>query len=964
MKGRFAFFFSLGVLATGLSGKTSAENTSSSSPTFEKEILPIFEKSCLACHSAQSPQSGLVLETVESLFQGGTVSGPAVIAGESSRSPLLLYLKGEKEPRMPLDAPLPEAEITLIARWIDQLKPAGQKEVETQLAGGITSDQDFEESIRPILEKNCFSCHNAETHRSGLVLETVESLLKGGGADGPAIVAGKSRESPLILHLRGDKAPRMPLEGVPLAEEKITRIASWIDGLEVSTIAQVKPKLDWPWIKLERPDVPQVQHQEWVTNPIDAFILAKLETKSLEPAPAVSKRALLRRISFDLTGLPPTPEEMQRFLQDSSPDAYERQIDRLLASPHYGERWARHWLDLVRYADTKGGYYDPIYPHIWRYRDYVIRAFNQGRPYDRFIREQIAGDSFRPYGAEGRIALGFMRVGAQTESGGRREILDDLVGTTGSVFLGMTVACARCHDHKFDPIPQRDYYRMEAFFTPMSITGPTALPFTEYELPHQEPEKWEKKAEAWQALYSKYYARAKAIVAQFKERVRRERSFLSPEDLKDRVVYGDVYASYRVSAFELRETMQKGLLFSKAERDLYNLARRFYSVSQGFVVSPMHPDLYEPKAYSASDPGGKDLPSTPDTYVLKVGNPKARGEAVGPGFLSSAIGNSDPVDLTGGGSRRKLLAEWISSPENPLTARVMVNRIWQHHFGEGLVRTPSDFGQNGSGTLHRELIDWLASEFIEQGWNIQAMHRLILGSSLYRQSMYHPRDQEFETIDSANRYLWKMEPIRLEAESIRDSILAVSGELNRDMGGPAVFSVIDDELQKRALTIWEASPQQERNRRSIYMMQKRATPTPWMAVFDGPNLNQSCEVRGVTTVTPQVFALFNSEFVHRQSRQMAARIRRQVGADPERQIERAFELALQRLPTQGEKEEFRARLGTSAAVPRPDMAFLGKPEGAPMPISLTIAGDQPGSPGSLADLCLVLFNVNEFIFLE
>ncbi len=970
MKDHLAFLLCFSLLSTALVAKASIEKGESSfldgSTLFQQEIKPIFEKKCMACHSAQDPQSGLVLETIDSIFEGGSVSGPAVIPGDSSQSPLMLHLRGDKEPRMPLDDRLPEAEIALIARWIDQLKSAGQ-EAETEMAG-LVSDHGFEETVRPILEKSCFSCHSSETHRSGLVLETVESLLKGGGASGPAIVPGKSGESPLISHLRGEKTPRMPLEGTPLPKEEITQIASWIDDLETPVVAEAKPQLGWPWTKLQRPEVPKVQHKEWVTNPIDAFILAKMETKGLEPSPMASKRALLRRIAFDLTGLPPTPEEMQQFLKDPSPDAYGKEINRLLTSPHYGERWGRHWLDLARYGDSLGGNLDIDQPNIWRYRDYVIRSFNQDRPYDEFIKQQLAGDTFMIpyrgslYDAEGKIALGFLRLGMMQQVARRRELLTDLVGTTGSVFLGLTLACARCHDHKYDPIPTHDYYRMEAFFSPITVdVSPQEIPFTQYEAPNQWPEEWEKRASEWEALLSQRLKSYQRVTQEFKHRVRQTRPFDAPQDLKDGVL--------PVNNFEFQAALRKGLVFSKAERDFYSLlSRKVGRKGRG----PMHTDRYKPLAYSAFDSFRRDAPAIPTTFVLKGGNQESKGEVVKPGFLSSATGNSDPVSLAGmdtrssGGSPRRLLAEWISSPENPLTARVMVNRIWQHHFSKGLVLTPSDFGQNGSGTLYPDLIDWLASEFIEQGWSIKAMHRIMLNSSLYRQSMHNPRVEEFDKIDSVNRYFWKMEPIRLEAEVIRDSILAVSGQLHLEMGGPPFFPELDDEWMKAVRTYWDPSPQKQRNRKSVYMIQKRSAPIPMMTVFDGPNMNESCELRGVTTVTPQVFMLFNSQFVHRQSRELADRIRGEVGSNAERQIERAFQLALQRAPTTLEQSKSLVFFGQSRPYSRPEIPVAAKP--------IAFADSALGTPndverelkakGSLADLCLILLNMNEFIFLE
>ncbi len=932
------------------SGRTVAEIN------FKRDILPIFEKKCLACHSGQSSESGLVLETLESVFEGGTVSGPAVIAGDSSQSPLVLYLNGEKEPRMPLDAPLPEEEIALIARWIEQLKPVGQEEAETQLAGGVDSDHGFEEEIRPILEKSCFSCHSSETHRSGLVLETVESLLKGGGAGGPAIVLGKSGESPLILHLRGDKAPRMPLEGIPLAEEEITRIASWIDGLDASVLTQAKPDFGWPWIKLERPSVPEVGHQKWVTNPIDAFVLAKLEVKSLEPAPVASKRVLLRRISFDLTGLPPSPEEMERFLQDSSPDAYQRQIDRLLASSHYGERWGRHWLDLVRYGDSEGAGEDATRPHMWRYRDYVIRAFNQDRPYDRFIREQLAGDNYSVYGTEGKLALGYFALVVRGEDTKRRDLLIDAVDTTGSVFLGMTLGCARCHDHKFDPILQRDYYRMEAFFPLMTI-GPTDLPFTPYEVAGLNPDEWKKKAKLWEKVMARRGVLRDRSKAEFKQRVKDHRMLVTSQDPKDRVI----------AVFDqgLSRKFKEAILFNKAEQDLQRLIGR----QNNPYGTPSHADIYKPVAYSVSEVARYSNPAVPTTYLLGSGDPDSKVEEVQPGFLSAAVGHSDPVSLNPfrpASGRRKLLADWIASPDNPLTARVMVNRIWKHHFGNGLVRTPSDFGKNGSGTSHSELIDWMASDFIDNGWSIKEMHRLILQSNVYRQSIRNPRHQEYEKIDPQNRYYWRGNPLRLEAEVIRDSILAVSGELNPAPGGPGFLPDLDLEFLESRGTWWEPSPRRERSRRTVYMYQLRSFPLPLVQVFDGPNMGETCATRSVTNNTPQVFALFNNKFVHEQSQRMVNRIVRKVGKDLVQQVEWAFQLALQRSPTSFEKIKSLGFLGQSTTAAVLPLSFAAKPGPSRDLESMDSAdlGSGLQGKGSLFDLCLVLLNTNEFIFLE
>jgi hypothetical protein len=786
-----------------------------------------------------------------------------------------------------------------------------------------TSGPNFAKEIKPLFQQHCADCHNSESKQSGLNLASLESMLSGGNLNGPAVIPGNSKQSPLIRYLRGEKNPRMPKDGNPLPKEQIERIAKWIDKLPARVTGKgigESKQHGWPWTRLVCPEIPRVQRRDWVRNPIDAFVLAKLETKGLQPAPPASKRALLRRLYFGVIGLPPEPGEMQQFLNDSSPKAYRKQIEKVLADEGYGERWGRHWLDLVRYSDTRGAALDYPRPHMWRYRDYVIRAFNQDRPYDRFIREQIAGDSYPRYGTEGKIGLAYMSQWVQVERDSpqevRRDFLTDVVSTTGSVFLGLTLGCARCHDHKFDPIPTRDYYRFEAFFAPLRVSA-TPLAFTQYEIPHQQPELWQKTAKAWLEKLAKRKAWQEKILSGFKQRLAKRRRLSAPADLKDLAV--------EINAADLKAAMRQGLLFSKQERAQYQLIRR----QTALFANPNSPDYYLAKAYTAAD---SPLQHAVATHILQGGDFQLKGEPVEPGFLSAVTGHSEPVNLVGlVGSRRKLLAQWIAAPDNPLTARVMVNRIWQHHFGSGLVPTSSDFGKNGAGVVHRDLLDWLAWQFIESGWSIKAMHRLILQSNVYRQSMKNPRADQYEKIDAENRSLWVRSPLRLEAEVIRDSILAVSGRLNRSMGRPPFFPEVDDELLKHGPTWWEPSPPEERNRRSIYMLQIRSFPLPFIRVFDGPNIDETCPVRNMTTVTTQVFALFNSKFVHEQSRVMADRIQREVGSDPAGQVERAFQLAFQRPATESETAKC--------------LAFLKQNR-------------------DLSDLCLVLINLNEFIFLQ
>ena len=919
--------------------------------SFESDIRPIFETHCLSCHGAESAQSGLVMETVEALLNGGDRDGPSVVPGKSGESSLLLHLRGERQPQMPMGSdPLPPEQIDLIAAWVDQLSPSTERSSQEATVIAASSAHQFETAIKPLLKQHCFTCHSIQNHQSGLVLETMSSLLKGGSLGGPGVIPGNSASSPLIQRLRGEKAPRMPLNGEPLSEEQVGLIARWVDELEV-TVAQDKAaaeKPGWPWTPLQKPAVPQVRQKSWVRNPIDAFVLAKMEEKGMEPAPPVSKRQLLRRLYFDLIGLPPTPEEMEAFLNDASPKAYENRIETLLADSRYGERWARHWMDVVRYGDSVGGWVDYPLPHMWRYRDYIIRAFNQDKPYDRFIKEQIAGDSFRFYGEEGKIATAFLNLQVKVEGSGdqRRDFLTDVVNTTGSVFLGVTLGCARCHDHKYDPITHKDYYRIEAFYAPMPKPVPQAVAFTPYELPNQDPELWERKSQEWDHRLKKRKEWADGLRKQVSELTDPYRILMSPLDLKDWVV-----ADLR------RPPFPSNTLMSKELEEQFSLMGR----QNARFANPNDPNRYKPMAYVPSEPLGS-VGYAPTTFLLKGGDPELKQEVVEPGFVVAASGDPEPVDLKGwSGSRRKKLASWLASPENPLTPRVMVNRIWQHHFGKGLVKTPSDLGKNGGGTVHPELIDWLAAEFIQKSWSIKDMHRLMLQSNLYRQSLINPRTKEYEVIDSANRYLWRMPPIRLQAEVIRDSILAVSGAMNPTAGGPAFFPEFEDDIMKRARTWWEPDSLEERNRRSIYMLQQRVLVSPLITVFDGPNVSESCDVREVTTVTPQVFALFNSKFAHEKSHALAERIVQEVGEDPARQVERAFLLALQRQPTVAEKVHGMQFLGYGEDLPPTELSLKQ------VAFSPDSADDLPAKARtgrSLSDFCLAMFNLNEFIFLQ
>lgn len=777
----------------------------------------------------------------------------------------------------------------------------------------------FQTRIEPILKANCAGCHNSAQAQASLSVTTLADLLKG-GKRGAALVPGKSSSSLLIQFLRGERNPRMPIGGQPLPENTISQLAAAIDSL--TPIAPSAPANDhaaWVFQKPQAPTIPSPKNASWVKNPIDAFVLAKLEEKRFAHAPTASPRALLRRVYFDLLGVPPTEAETKAFLADPTPAAYEKLLDRLLADRRYGERWARHWLDLVRFAESDGFAIDGERPTAWRYRDYVIRAFNEDKPYNRFILEQLAGDELERRGKsnpnEALIALGFLRMGpwerdTNFDAQLRLDWLNEMAGTTSQVFLGLTAGCARCHDHKYDPIPQKDFYRLQAFFAATRID--------ERNVPHLDEEggripmrnrvrgledDLESANEAVKALEKSL--KAKLAAAQKKE-----------EELQK------LLNDKQSPIFSAEDRKQHKAATERAAKVALELAR------------------YQPIAYSVNEVAPPAVMDVEPTYVLGGGERLARGEVVEPGFFKAITGNSDPAKIAFPGryrsGRRKALAEWIASPANPLTARVMVNRIWQHHFGEGIVRTPSDFGLNGDRPSHPELLDWLALQFVEKKWSIKAMHKLMLTSNTYLQSTSHPDAKTISEADPNNRLLSRMNWIRLESEALRDSMLAVSGGLNPEAGGPGMFFHVKDEIaQGFQMFKWYPSDEAAQRRRSIYAFQRRSIAMPLMEVFDAANMSESCARRGTTTVSPQALTLLNGELTAQESQRFAARILELVGpADPERQIRQAFFLALQRDPS-------------SAELSQAKRLFEGRDARA-----------------ALTRLATVLFNLNEFLYLE
>jgi len=772
-------------------------------------------------------------------------------------------------------------------------------------AGALAAQADnsgiYREKILPVLNAHCSSCHAGASPQAGLAVSSFESVLTG-GKRGHALVPGNARDSPLIQFLRGEKSPRMPLGGA-LPDTVIDGIAAAIDEMRPAVIAG-DPDAAWLLRKPKLETAPAVKNAAWVKNPIDAFVLARLEAKGLSPGPPADRRALIRRLYFDLIGLPPAPEEIQQFQSDPSPVAYEKLIDTLLADTRYGERWARHWLDLARFAETDGFAIDGERPTAWRYRDYVIRSFNKDKPYDLFVKEQLAGDELNDKRAvpedrsERLVAMGFLRMAtweadANFKTQLRQDFLNEVTGTTASVFLGLTVGCARCHDHKYDPIPQRDFYRMQSFFAATRVEERPA-PFLKIENPHgmkQLQRQYEDEAEIAGEEFSK-------LEAALKQKTKGDFA----KAIKDK----------------------KDVTYSDEERKSYEGARnRARRVNEAAL-------RYRPVAYSVSDVVPPQVPAVAETFVLAGGELAGRGEKVDPGFPQCVVGKAEDakIPFAGGSSgRREALAEWIASPDNPLTARVMVNRIWQHHFGEGLVRTPNDFGKNGDKPSHPELLDWLAARFVERKWSIKGMHKLMLLSNTYQQSTGHPEWKQYAKVDPDNRLLWRMNWLRLDSEVLRDSILAASGRLEKTAGGPGVFfNISQDVADGFEFFKWFPSDEKEQLRRTIYAFQRRSVMMPLMEVFDGANMSESCSRRQITTVAPQAFTLLNGELTNTEAKHFAARVMELAGPDRERQIDKAFHFALGRSPSIREKNE---------------------------------AGGIP-----LERLAAVLFNLNEFLYLE
>jgi hypothetical protein len=816
----------------------------------------------------------------------------------------------------------------------------------SELAPKFTPEQVsfYEKDVLPVLTQHCLKCHGADPEKikGGLDLSTRKGVL-GGGESGRVVDLTKPADSLLLkaIHYKDDNH-KMPPKG-KMPDKEIAVLEKWVnDGLPVTAdrtgdTAKVTPKGGviteeakryWAYQPVKQPAVPGVKNTTWVKSPIDAFVLAKLEAKGLKPVKPADKAALIRRATYDLTGLPPTPEDVDAFVNSNDPAAYEKLLDRLLASPQYGEKWGRHWLDVVRFAETNGYERDGPKPFAWRYRDLVIRSFNDDKPYTQFIKEQLAGDEMAGNNPDAIVATGYYRLGIWDDEPADPLLAvfdgyDDIVATTGQAFLGATFNCARCHDHKADPIPQSDYYKLVAFFRdirPYSETRDvrSAFNLTDISPPDQ------------RAKYEDDLKKRQARVAEIKK------AMIAIEDEVIKALPAeDQRAAEGVDRPQVVATKVVPVLTGKQKDDYtalkkerIELEKRAFPPGQQLALSVNNCEK-----------------NPPPTHVLTRGSPHAPGKEVKPGF-PAVLGLPDPTipALKPGAKssgRRTVLAEWIASKDNPFTARVFVNRVWQYHFGKGIVPTANDFGKLGEQPTHPELLDWLASEFMAGEWKLKRLHKLIMMSSTYQLSSQ--ADADNLKADPANSLLWRFNMRRLSGEEVRDSILAVSGSLNLKQFGPSTYPKIPKEVlagQSIPGQGWPTSPPEEANRRSVYAHVKRSLRVPILVGFDQPDPDSSCPVRYVTTVPTQSLGLLNGEFANEQAEAFAKRLQKDAPNDLPAQVTRAIRLTTCRTPAATEIKD--------------DVAFVRRLK------------EKHGLDDlkALTQYCLLCLNANEFVYLD
>jgi Protein of unknown function (DUF1553)/Protein of unknown function (DUF1549)/Planctomycete cytochrome C len=892
---------------------------------------------------------------------------------------------------------------------------------------------DFSRDVLPILSTNCFRCHGQDekARQAELRLDERDSAIAKRD-DLPAITPGNADRSALIARITSnDDAVRMPPPKAAgkLSAEQIDVLRRWIDQGAVYSE-------HWAFVPPERPPLPNLENAAWAKSPVDRFVLAKIEQQHLQPAGPASREVLIRRATLDLTGLPPAPEEVANFLDDKSPEAFAHLVDRLLASPHYGERWGRHWLDVARYADSGGFETDIFNGHAWRFRDYVIRSFNADKPFDRFIREQVAGDELYPDDVDARLATSFFTIGPVLQESGmvpgklEYDQLTDAADTTGSAFLGLTMGCARCHDHKYDPISQREYYGLQAIFADSDqydeksdgtvLRGRVAIKntLTEFEIEqlkdHARHETDPAKRDELVRKVGDYYlakagggggkkmrgsqktgsSELQASLQKYRDAV--EKHTADDNDVADAVVaerqkeFDDllVEIGQRVLDGEQRsstirqsyralteETEQRNFLLALGRKKTIDEPAAQARVAPGATGSASVPPDVSKNTGRASGtqhttPADTEKPAeivdqrlaTGEKYLadeseiplrllahrekplevhrLLHGDLDQPAELIEP-CLPAKIAADQKLDNFPADHRRAALAGWLASDRNPLTARVIVNRVWLWHFGQGLVRTPNDFGLRGERPTHPELLDWLATDFIEHGWSIKHLHRMIMLSSTYQMSS--TTDGKTLTADPEKRLLTRYQPHRVEAEVVWDSVRAAAGTLNTAMYGLPVAPPLDNQEQIGNFRKWPTSTPEEANRRAIYILVRRSFRFPTLGAFDLPDNISSCPQRDITTVPNQALTMLNNRTVEEQAQKFAERLLREAGQEPEAVVDLAWKYIYGRSITADEREKtvdfLRAHTGNSS----------------------TKSGD--AMKPAVEELCLALFNTNEFIYM-
>jgi hypothetical protein len=805
----------------------------------------------------------------------------------------------------------------------------------------------FAKEVRPILQNNCALCHDSGKHTSGFSVETRESVLAGGNR-GPAAEAGKPEQSRLIQAIRFNGELKMPPTG-KLADKDIAILERWVAlGLPAPSSMAVKKEspaastTHWSFQPIQRAPEPKVKNTAWARNAIDRFVLARLEKEGFTPSSEASRSRLIRRLSLDLIGLPPSPAEVNEFLADRRVDAYERLVDRLLASPHYGERWGRHWLDQARYADSNGYNIDGA-REIWMFRDWVINALNRDLPFDQFVIEQIGGDLLPGATRDQLVATGFHRNTLINLEGGidfeqyRVEAVVDRVDTTGAVFLGLTLGCARCHDHKFDPISQREFYQLYSFFNNVDeLTGDQGeegrltahKPILEFGTPEElaKREAFRAQQDVLRQEFQEFQTKAEAAALKNPDKLKPEvLEALQTPPKQRHEAHQNIVDSF------LKET---NLGFGQRLAGLNAFARQEPKVPSTLVM--------------------RELPKPREAFVQIGGDFLRKGVSVSPGVPAVL----PPLETTGTPNRLDL-ARWLVDRRNPLTARVTVNRIWQNYFGKGLVATDNDFGTQGSPPTHPELLDWLANEFMERGWSQKKLHKLIVSSATYRQDSRHRPD--LAAVDPDNHWLGRQQRLRLEAEVIRDEALTVSGLLNPKIGGPSVFPPQPEGASKlgQIQREWVASEGPDRYRRGMYTYFWRSSPHPGLMVFDAPDSTTSCTRRNRSNTPLQALTLLNDKGYYEFAQGLAQRVLREPATSESERLALAFQLCLARAPQPEEISRVKTLLSQQMESFRRNPADALKVTGADVPAGIDIAQWAAWTATARA-----LLNLDEFVTRE